>query len=217
MITNELITQIAALDVPETVFSYTLFDSDKFQYSRHQEPLVNLPDRFRPHTIVFRTAKFENVEGVHNIVVPQLSAYGNHLYRYLAAASKAMLIYFMGADEPRPHMDLLRCVNTAIDFNYEMVVALMECHPTNLVGGRCVIRSQRMKEELIQMLRNRKASSSWNCDQELLTDLVLDARPSLVINAPVGVYKADTQNWLLRRLHRQPTIIVREPNKYDLV
>lgn len=215
MITEELITKVRLLDVPDEVYAYTLFESDQFSREKHLTRLFNVNKDFREGMLIFSTNKFDEVPGAHNVVVPQLAHYGNHLYRYLAAASRAKTIYFMGSDEPLPHLDLLRCAKIAETFNYEMVVALMECHPTNLVGGRCVIRSQRMKDELVQMLRNRKASSSWNCDQELLTDLVLDARPSLVINAPVGVYKADTQNWLLRRLHRQPTIIVREPNRYD--
>lgn len=212
---EELIKQLDLLDVPDVLFAYSSFESDKLDFKKHHEPLRALPERFLAQSIVFSTEAFDLVDGAINVRVPQMPHYGNHLYRYLAAATRAKTIYFMGADEPRPHMDLLRCVEIAETFNFEMVVALMEAHPTNLVGGRCVIRSQRMKDELVHMLKNRKASRSWNCDQELLTDLVLDAKPSLVVNAPVGVYKAATQQWLLQRLHRQPTIIARESNKYD--
>lgn len=224
MITEELIAQVQSKILPSFVTSITLFESDKFNSEKHVGRLEKFLEQNAAGTLIFRTPAFAHIDKLcpHTVEVPQLPHYQNHLYRYCGVFADVQTVTCVGADEPALLPDLARCVEVANKFNFDFVCALMEYHPRNLVGGRCVftnVASQRAKVR--QMLEELFLSppsamlSDWNVDQYFLTDYVKYYPLSIVINAPVGVYKAETQDFLIRRFQTAPTIIVREPNRYD--
>lgn len=225
MITPELIQQVEELKLPETIHSISLFDSLKFEPVKHIEPLLYYLKQIgnKEKTLIFRTKRFAYLdEHFHHIVeVPQLPHYQNHLYRYLAVAAKVRNVVCVGSDEPELHGDLRRCIDVSNLFNYDFVCALMENHPKVLIGGRCVFTQvERQRSNVLAKLATFDTASlhvlhDWNIDQYFLTDYIKYYTPSTVINCPAGVSKQRTFDFLNNRLDSLPTIIIREPNKYD--
>lgn len=226
MITPELIQQVESLVLPETIHSVSLFSSNKFDRKKHIHPLLKYLEGVgnKAKALVFRTPEFAFMDDYlqHVVEVPQLPHYQNHLYRYLAVAAKVRNVVCVGSDEPELHPDLNRCVMTSNLFNYDFVCALMECHPKVLVGGRCVFTQvERQRMNVISMLNEYRRMDSyetlqdWNIDQYFLTDYIKYYTPPTVINCPAGVFKQRTFDFLNNRLESLPTIIVREPNRYD--
>lgn len=225
MITPELIQQVEELKLPETIHSVSLFTSDKYDDRKHIYPFLKYLEGVgtREKTVVFRTPEFANLDGnFHHIIeVPQLPHYQNHLYRYLAVAAKVRNVVCVGSDEPELHGDLNRCVMTSNLFNYDFVCTLMECHPKVLIGGRCVFTQvERQRMNVLSFLQEFlfdpcPCTNDWNIDQYFLTDYIKYYTPPTVINCPAGVFKQRTFDFLNNRLDSLPTIIIREPNRYD--
>lgn len=225
MITPELVQQVESLKLPETIHSVSLFSSDKYDIKKHFYPFIRYLDQSgaKEKTLVFRTAEFAQIdEYLHHVVeVPQLPHYQNHLYRYLGVAAKVRNVVCVGSDEPELHPDLNRCVSVSNLFNYDFVCALMENHPKVLIGGRCVFTQvERQKLNVLSFLQeffhnSGPCAADWNIDQYFLTDYIKYYTPPTVINCPAGVFKQRTFDFLNNRLDSLPTIIVREPNRYD--
>jgi hypothetical protein len=228
---NDIVKQVQQLELPSIVRSYTLFESNFFNHSKHVKPfnqyLDSLDDDELNSVLVFRTEAFSYIErdhpGINVIEVPQHDDYLNHLYRYVALFSSSETIICLGTDEPLVYPDFARCMSVARIFNYHAVFALMENHPKCLVGGRCAFlgpSSLRLAiaESSLDFLNDYPSlhSTDWNCDQLMLTDLIEYSANPVVFNAPAGVFKAATQRFFSRRLETAPTIIVREPNRYDI-
>jgi len=219
MITDNILDQVRDLPSYPQLLSYSLFSSDKLDMKKHTEPYLNWRDK-NPDvpTIGFLTEPFAAHVGerfTHVIQVPQLPHYNNHLYRYCAAASSAQTVVCLGTDEPFPHQDFRDCLDIADTFHFDLVCALMENHPHNLIGGRIAFTSVKAKEHFLPQLKHVRPSNSWNCDQGLLTTFVRNCTFKAVINAPAGVFKKSTLSWLETRLNTCGTIIVRESNCYD--
>lgn len=225
MTTPELIQQVEALKLPDTIHSISLFSSDKFDPRKHIYPFIKYLDSpgGRARTLVFRTPEFASLDEyfTHVVEVPQLPHYQNHLYRYLGVAAKVRNVVCVGSDEPQLHPDLNRCVEVSKLFDYDFVCALMENHPKVLIGGRCVFTQvERQRLNILSFLQEFLynpclCSSDWNIDQYFLTDYIKYYTPPTVINCPVGVFKQRTFDFLNNRLDSLPTIIIREPNRYD--
>lgn len=225
MITPELIQQVESLKLPETIHSVSLFESDKFDRQKHIYPFIKYLEGVgaQAKTLVFRTPEFAFLDEYlqHVVEVPQLPHYQNHLYRYLAVAAKVRNVVCVGSDEPELHPDLNRCVEVSKLFNYDFVCALMENHPKVLVGGRCIFTQvERQRMNVLSLLQeflfdSCPYASDWSIDQYFLTDYIKYYTPPTVINCPVGVFKQRTFDFLNNRLDSLPTIIVREPNRYD--
>lgn len=208
---------------PDVLYSYCLFESSEFSETKHLAALTNClaidPEHCK-RSIIFRTTAFADFDfhGAHVIEVPQLSGFQNHLYRYLAVAAPVETVVCLGADEPRLFPDFAKCIETAKLFNFAFVATLMESHPTNIVGGRCAFyRSSTYREKFVDLLLNYSTPDAfdWNLDQAFLSNFIDNYNVPTVFNAPVGVFKALSQRFFLRRLETAPTIVVRERNKYD--
>jgi len=219
MITDDILDQVRDLPSYQQLLSYSLFQSDRLDTIKHLEPYRNWraknPDT---PTIGFLTKALIAPIGksfTHVIEVPQLPHYNNHFYRYCALAASSPTVICLGTDEPYPHQDFLRCLEIAGTFTFDIVCALMENHPHNLIGGRVAFTSEKSKAHFLPQLRHVRPSNSWYCDQDLLTTFVRNCHLKAVINAPAGVFKKSTLSWLETRLNTCGTIIVREPNCYD--
>lgn len=217
--------ELPTASVPATLYSYCLFESDQLRDEKHIQPflthLKNHPT-MAAQTILFATEHFEFLAPHVGffVPVPQLDGYANHLDRYRAAYTQAYHVICLGTDEPKPYPDFCRCMDIAQTFNFNFVGAFMESHPENLIGGRIYLGPRKFNStreyfcnELTRALVN-PINFGWNCDQEFISGFVEGYDPPAVFNAPAGVFKAATLDFLKSRLLYTPTIIVREPNRY---
>jgi len=218
------LSDLPKLPVPHTLYSYCLFESDQMRDEKHITPfLTHLKSSptIAARTILFATEYFKFLAPHVGffVPVPQREGYANHLDRYLATHTVADHVIFLGTDQPNVFPDFKRCLDIAHTFRFQFVGAFMESHPRTLIGGRCFIGSRTLgphrdnfSEELDT--HRKHTAAGWNCDEDFISAFVQGYSPPAVFNAPAGVFKAETQRFIIERLLTTPTIIVREPNCY---